>query len=198
MSRTERRRGASTAKPPNRSLFIYITLGVIVLGVIVAVGMASRVPAPKVLVPATIQVGDPAPSFKVKSSAGDFDSDGARKPIFLEVYATWCPHCQHEVPKVNKLYAEFKDRVSFVAVSGSDKASDESSPASQADVDKFVDHYGVKYPIAYDPDLDVANKYLEGSYPALVVIGKDGKVSSMQAGEVEYKDLRSAIVKALK
>ena len=41
------------------------------------------------------------------------------KPVLLEVFATWCPHCQHEVSVLNPLFHQYGDKVHFVAVSGS-------------------------------------------------------------------------------
>ena len=37
----------------------------------------------------------------VSSNAGPFDLASVSTPVLLEVFATWCPHCQREVPVVN-------------------------------------------------------------------------------------------------
>ena len=37
-----------------------------------------------------------APQFEVATTAGYFDLSKTRKPVFLEIFATWCPHCQRE------------------------------------------------------------------------------------------------------
>ena len=51
----------------------------------------------------------------------------------------------------------------------------------------FVQKFKVAYPIAYDPDLTVANKYLQGGYPTIVVIGRDGKIAAVRDGEISQQ-----------
>src|SRR5580692_3282650 len=71
-----------------------------------------------------------APQFEVATTAGYFDPSKTRKPVFLEVFATWCPHCQRETAVIDRLYAKYRNRVDFVAVSGSDTAMDGTSASS--------------------------------------------------------------------
>ena len=102
------------------------------------------------------QVGQPAPEFSVATTAGLFDLKGTDKPVFLEVFATWCPHCQRETAVIDRLYNHFKSRVDFVGVSGSDTAIDGTTAASQLDVLKWAQRFNVQYPVAYDASLGVA------------------------------------------
>ncbi len=144
------------------------------------------------------QVGQPAPTFEVSTTAGLFDLAAVDKPVFLEVFATWCPHCQREAPVVDRLYRKYRSRVEFVAVSGSDTGMDGTSAASTLDVLQWARRFNVQYPIAYDPLLNVANLYLQGGFPTFAVIGKDKKITYLNSGEVSYQDLVSAIEKALR
>jgi len=184
-------------------LILFITLGLIVVIAIAVVAFYSRVPKTASVAPiqSTIKVGDVAPDFSVATTQGPFNLKqtlAAGKPVFLEVFATWCPHCQHEVTVIDNLYGKFNSRLAFVAVSGSPYGIDESTPESQADVIRFQQDFDVKYPIAYDPALDVAAKYLQGGYPTLVLIDKSGKVSYIASGETPQNNLTSAIDKVIK
>ena len=38
------------------------------------------------------------------------------KPVFLNVWATWCPPCIAELPGILEVYDDFKDKVNFVLV----------------------------------------------------------------------------------
>ena len=142
------------------------------------------------------QVGQPAPEFAVATTAGLFDLKAANKPVFLEVFATWCPHCQRETVVIDRLYRAFKSRVAFVAVSGSDTGMDNTSPASQLDVLNWVQRFNVQYPVAYDASLNVANSYLQGGFPTFAIIGRDKKVAYLNSGEIAYNDLAAALSKA--
>ena len=58
--------------------------------------------------------------------------------LVLNFWATWCKSCQHEVPELNKLYNQFKDKNAVVvglAVDNADKVND------------YIEQYGVDYPI---------------------------------------------------
>lgn len=38
------------------------------------------------------------------------------KPIFLNIWATWCPPCLQEMPHLNELYAEYGDKINIIGV----------------------------------------------------------------------------------
>jgi cytochrome c biogenesis protein CcmG/thiol:disulfide interchange protein DsbE len=144
------------------------------------------------------QVGQIAPEFEVATTDGLFDLNKATKPVFLEVFATWCPHCQHEVPVIDRLYRIYRTRVDFLGVSGSNTAMDGVSESSQRDVLDWVQRFHVEYPVAYDELLDVANLYLQGGFPTYAVIGKDKKVAYLNSGEQPFGDLNAVLLKVLR
>ncbi len=144
------------------------------------------------------QVGQPAPAFEVSTTGGFFNLSTTRDPVFLEVFATWCPHCQRETVVVDKLYGKYHSRVAFVGVSGSDTAMDGTSASSQADVVDWARRFDVRYPVAYDPLLNVANLYLQGGFPTFALIGRDKRVAYLTSGEVSYRELDAAVQKLLR
>ena len=144
------------------------------------------------------QVGQPAPNFVVATTSGLFDLSKTDKPVFLEVFATWCPHCQRETTVIDRLFRRYHASVDFVAVSGSDTGIDGTSASSELDVLQWKHRFRVEYPVAYDPLLNVANLYLQGGFPTLAVIGRDKRVIYLNTGEVSYGELRAAIDKALR
>ena len=146
----------------------------------------------------TLAIGMKAPEFAAATTAGSFDLAKTKQPVLLEVFATWCPHCQRETNVLDKLFAQYGGKIAFVAVSGSDTAMDGSSPASQADVLTFAQKFGVRYPIAYDGDRRVFGLYQQGGYPTFVVIGKDRTITYANSGEIAYDDLATELQKVLK
>jgi thiol-disulfide isomerase/thioredoxin len=185
----------------NRML-VYITLALVAAILIVVVAIYSRVPKTASVAPvqSNIKVGDMAPQFTIATTDGPFDLKqalGQGKPVFLEVFATWCPHCQREAAVIDKLYKQYGRKMDFVGVSGSPYGMDGSTPETQADVVRFKQDFNVDYPIAFDPTLGVANKYLQGGYPTLVIIDKTGKVGYLNSGEIAASELSSQIKKAI-
>jgi thiol-disulfide isomerase/thioredoxin len=189
-----RRPSADKRKP-----ILYATLAVIAVALVVTVAVLSRNPS---VVPqsateshaqSTIKVGDTAPEFAVATTAGSFDLATAKTPVFLEVFATWCPHCQRETKVIDNLYRKYGKQISIVGVSGSNVGGDGNTPESQADVIAFTQKFGVTYPVAYDPDLKVANAYLQSGFPTIVMIKANKTISYVGDGEIAESTLESAI-----
>jgi len=178
---------------------LFGSLGVLAILIIVAVALASRVPNSASNAPtfARVEIGQDAPDFSVFASSGPFQlSKITDRPKLIELFATWCPHCQRMTSVMDDLYAKYKDRVAIIAVSASEYAADQS-PATQSDVNDFATKFNVQYPIAFDPNLDVAKKYLQGGFPTLVLVGKDGKVLAINDGEIPAADIASSLNAAI-
>lgn len=194
-------RAATSSNPSSdrRKIVLYATLAVVVLAIVVGVGLASRVPKAASDAPmlSKLKAGDTAPPFSVATNAGNFDSAQVSTPVLLEVFATWCPHCQRETGTLNDLAAKYAGKVAIVSVSGSPQGMDSNSPESQADVNRFGAMFNVKYPLAFDADLKVAQLYLQGGFPTIVLIDKNKKVSLIKSGEVPENDLVKAIDKTI-
>jgi thiol-disulfide isomerase/thioredoxin len=144
-----------------------------------------------------LKVGDTAPAFAIPTNAGSFDLAQVSTPVLLEVFATWCPHCQRETTVLNDLAAKYAGKLAIVAVSGSPYGIDGSTAESQSDVNAFANRFAARYPMAYDPDLKVAQLYLEGGFPTLVLIDKHKKVSWVQSGEIPQSDVVKAVDRIL-
>jgi thiol-disulfide isomerase/thioredoxin len=189
----------------NRRTVAAVTTVVVIAIVVVAVLVYFRGPthgsvqsASQPPVVGKAQEGKTAPQFEVATTAGYFDLSKTRKPVFLEVFATWCPHCQRETAIIDRLYARYRNRVDFVAVSGSDTAMDGTSASSELDVLAWIRQFNVKYPVAYDPLLNVANLYMQGGFPTIAIIGSNKKIRYLDDGEIAYGELDSALRSALR
>jgi thiol-disulfide isomerase/thioredoxin len=189
---------AAKSKPrpaDRRKIIIYATIAVVVIGIIVAVSRASYVPtaATKAVGGSTVKVGDTAPDFTAATNAGPFDLKSVSTPVLLEVFATWCPHCQRETVILNDIASKYQGKIAMVSVSGDAFDMTHTGPETQADVNTFAQKYGVRYPIAFDPDLKVAQQYLQTGFPTIVLIDKNKKIRFMKDGEVPQKDIVKAI-----
>lgn len=185
-----------------RKMVLYSTLAVVVIAIVVAVGLASRQVVPQAASQAPIESklkpGDPAPSFSVQTNAGPFDLATVSTPVLLEVFATWCPHCQRETSVLNDVTHKYAGKVAVVAVSGSPQGIDGNSPESQADVSAFGERFHTSYPIAFDPQLKVAQEYLKSGYPTLALITPQKTVAWIASGEVAEGTIAGQIDKVLK
>lgn len=185
--------------------FIIITLVIIAVIAIVTIVRAFIHPsvqlqnASQAPVVGTAQLGHTAPDFTIPTTSGIFALAKQTRPVFLEVFASWCPHCQRETAVLNKLYTTYKSRVAFLAIPGNGTGMDGSSPESEADLFAFQQRFNVLYPIAvFDPQLTVANEYIQGGYPTIAVIGRNKKILYLTSGEASYTQLSSALESALR
>jgi len=195
MSRTAVKRPAD-----RRKIIVYATIAVVLVAIVVAVGLSNRtnvVPenATQSPIQSNLKVGDRAPEFAVQTDAGPFDLNQTSTPVLLEVFATWCPHCQHETTVMNDLAAKYQGKIAIVAVSGDAKDMTYNGPESQADVNRFAQTFNVRYPVAFDPQLTVAHEYLKNGFPTLVLIDKNKKVAWMTDGETPESEIVKAIDK---
>lgn len=204
VNRTERRRRERAGTPPSTTPWARWAIAgatLLLLAAVVAIAVFNRKQVPQSAseapIYATLKVGDPAPPFAVTTIDGrPIDSNALRGPILLEVFATWCPHCQHETALLNALQRRFGKNLSIVAVSGSDTGADRSSPETLDDVRAFAQYFHVEYPVAYDGSLSVAKQYLQGGFPTIVFITSAKRIAGFGAGEVPFKKLVEGANKA--
>ncbi len=107
-----------------------------------------------------------------------------KKPIVLDFFATWCPNCQRNMPHVSALYSQYKDKVEIIGV---DLQEEKSL------VQKFVQQYGVTYPIVLDPNGTARDAFQVQYTNVQVLIDKDGNVVRRIPGDLQESDLKSLL-----
>jgi thiol-disulfide isomerase/thioredoxin len=111
-------------------------------------------------------------------------SDLKGKVVVIDFWATWCGPCVAEMPKMKKLYAEYKDKgVEFVGVSLDQP--DEGLKALKA----FVAKNEITWPQYYQGNgwnSEFSSGWGINSIPCVFVIDKEGKLYSTKArGQLE-------------
>jgi len=99
------------------------------------------------------------------------------KPVFVNFWATWCPPCLEEMPAMERLWREHRDRLVMVAISV------DSDPKAVA---PFVERHGLTFAIALDPGLGVANAYGVRALPATVLVDREGMLKALALGPREW------------
>ena len=94
-------------------------------------------------------MGHPAPDFTLTTAAGETFklSDLRGTPVVLNFWATWCPPCRAELPK---LQAASERLTGQVAIVGVDQAE------APAKVGAFAEKLGLTYAIPLDQDAEVS------------------------------------------
>ena len=142
------------------------------------------------------KVGDPAPTFNFyldkKKTANLADYKG--KIVVLDFWATWCPPCRLELPRVQKeIWEKYKDNPKF-ALFAFDRAEnwDKTLPF------KEQNHY--TFTMLPDADRKIYALYATQYIPRTVVIGEDGKIiyQSMGYDEKDFNELLVLLASRLK
>lgn len=119
------------------------------------------------------QVGEPLIPFKgidLNGQPYDLQQSIGNKPVMLIFWASWCPTCRTEVPKVNQLAEKFRNRgMEFVAVNVGFNDSVERANA-------FIEKTGMSYPAFFDGSGTVAEKYRLQGVPTVIIADKHGVI----------------------
>ena len=100
------------------------------------------------------------------------------KVCVIDMFASWCPHCQDHAPHMVKVYNQFKAQ-GFEMVS---LASDQKDKI--ADVKKFAKDYGLNYPVGF-MSVEVQAYYMDShshNIPQVIAFGKNGKMMKRWIG----------------
>ncbi len=128
-----------------------------------------------------------APDFKLTSLDGKEVSlsDYKGKVILVNFWATWCPPCLAEMPDLNKLYVNYKDKgLQILGLSISSRARD---------IPKKVKQSGVTYPILLESEPVAAKFGGFGAIPQTFIIDKNGKIVHSITGARSYKAFEKLI-----
>lgn len=119
----------------------------------------------------TVAERDPAPDFSVTTFDGatftlsqHLADDG--RPVFLNLWASWCGPCRAEMPDLDAAAANNPD-IAFIGVA----VQDELEKARD-----FADEIGVTYPLAFDEAREVDDGYAPIGLPASFIISPEGLI----------------------
>jgi thiol-disulfide isomerase/thioredoxin len=132
----------------------------------------------------TSKDNDKFPSFSIPLEDGtNLDTAKLSKPTFLNIWATWCGPCIGELPDIDELCAEYKDKVDFILLDG----AEQKKMVDDFIKEKFPNH---TYKIGYDEKGDILNALGIMYFPTTFIIKNDGTVVEQLIGarsKVEYK-----------
>lgn len=115
-------------------------------------------------------------------------SDLRGKTVFVNFWATWCGPCMQEMPEINALYPEYKDKIEFFTVSIDD---------ARADYEKYTNESGFAFPMYFGDKNAVINDYGLQGIPASYIIDKYGTITQSHIGGMKEKELRAFLDKGL-
>lgn len=131
--------------------------------------------------------GDKAPDFTLQQVNENNEletiqlSELEGKGVMLNFWATYCKPCEEEMPYMQELYPEYKDKgIEIVAV---------SLDVSELVIDKFIDKYDLTFPIPHDTKGETRDLYKVTNIPSTVFIDSDGVITEIVDGALSLDRL---------
>ena len=153
----------------------------------------SFLEAPEAYVPPVLP--RPAPPFVVRDLEGaNFSSEELRgRTVLLDFWATWCPPCVTDLPKLTSLHERYAEK-GFAVVSIS---IDEGDSAAKK-VARMVKKRQATHPVYLDATESPAwSDYLVRVVPAQFLIDAAGRIVAQWSGKVDLEEVEAEIIRLL-
>jgi cytochrome c biogenesis protein CcmG/thiol:disulfide interchange protein DsbE len=109
-------------------------------------------------------------------------------PAVLNFWASWCPPCREEAPRLQRGWERWGERgVLFLGLDMQDLPEDAHD---------FLREFRISYPTIRDPGKDVANDYGATGLPETYFISAVGRVVGHVVGVVSAEQLESGVAAA--
>lgn len=119
----------------------------------------------------------------------------------IEFWRTECSHCQEAVPFMNQIYWRYKSRGLKVVTFQSPGELKGTNPEMHwQSVKEFAQKNSITYPVAFDTERKLKNKYKVDWYPLILVTDRSGHIQLAQSGHTPEKtrELAQTIERLLK
>ena|SRR6056297_1038048 len=139
-------------------------------------------------------VGQTIPEFTFTTTNGKQYStkDLKGKTVLINLFATWCPSCQEELPALQKLWEQYKEK-DFILVSiGREHSMEEMK--------KFKSEKKYSFYFAPDQERTIYNHFAKKYIPRNILINEKGEIVFQCVGykKEDFKKLTNMIEKEIK
>jgi peroxiredoxin len=107
-------------------------------------------------------------------------SDFKGKVVVLDFWGSWCGPCRQEMPHIQKLHDQYKDK--GVAVIGINWEKNNTAEARLKAAKSFVAQYGYTFPMAIDHDRQAVTDYAVEGFPSVYLVDKTGMIRYRNVG----------------
>ncbi len=129
-----------------------------------------------------VQIGQIAPDFELSDKSGRrFNLSSLRgKVVLVNFWATWCPPCRAEIPSMEQMYKNYSQD------GGLELLAINVEPEGPGIIDEFSRNYPHSFPVVFDLDAEVQNKYGVFKYPETFIVNKKGIIVERVIGGIDW------------
>lgn len=124
-------------------------------------------------------LGQPFPDFTVTDTQGNtFTLSEALKDheaALINIWATWCPPCEAEMPILNEVYEQYGDQAAFIALSYDADDTMEKIEAYRAS-------HGISFPMGRDEGASLYQYLGRQGVPTTVIVDRFGNAVFLRVG----------------
>lgn len=134
--------------------------------------------------------GDKAKDFYIEDNSGNGIrlSEVSDQPAILNFWTSWSVESESVNAILSECYETYKDNIEFISIN---VTAVEGNNLEY--VIKHIRTKGYEFPIYFDLEGNVAEKYWIRSFPATYLIDKEGSVSKIYIGEIDKDELMDEI-----
>ena len=139
-----------------------------------------------------VKVGNIPPDFALVDLDGNtvILSQLRGKTVVINFWATWCPPCRAEMPALETLHQQYKDR--DVVVLGVDVRE------SPDKVRPFVRKYGYSWIFVQDVSGMVSRTYAIRAIPTTFFVGREGLIREVSIGAMSKDVMEAKLIAAMR
>ncbi|MBI4175199.1 redoxin domain-containing protein [Candidatus Berkelbacteria bacterium] len=183
----------------NSPPYIFIGLGISVLLGIIIIGKGGNETAPNPSQPASVtqiatadttsdqQSGPQVPDLVLTSLAGEtvnLNQFVGQKAVVVDFWASWCPNCQRDMPKMQTMYDEYKESVEILAI---------NLQEPRRDIEQFVSSRKLTYPVLLDSTGKASRTFGITYTNTHILITKSGQILGVLPGDIREDDIKQLI-----
>ncbi|MFL2751287.1 MAG: TlpA family protein disulfide reductase [Dehalococcoidia bacterium] len=121
----------------------------------------------------------------------NFANDLDGRPIIINFWYPSCPPCREEIPSLESTYKKYKDQ-GLVIVGIQSLVLD-----SVEDGRKFVNEFGITYPVGADVASNIQLSYKIIGFPTTFFINRDHQIIRKWSGLLDNKQLQEFVAEIL-
>lgn len=125
-----------------------------------------------------VKLGDPTPNFEWKNKDNEtfHAKDLQGKVVLINFFATWCPPCREELPRVEKeIWSRYQSREDFsLLVFAREEGWDKLDP--------FMTKEGYTFPVFPDLKRGVFGLFADSAIPRNIILNRKGEIIYQSIG----------------
>ncbi len=139
-------------------------------------------------------VGQTVPEFTITTTNGkQFSTEDLKgNTVLINLFATWCPSCQKELPALQKLWEQYQEEDFMLVSVGREHSMEEMK--------KFKSEKNYSFHFAPDTGRVIYNHFAKKYIPRNILINESGKIIYQCVGykKEDFKKLTGMIEKEIK